>query len=79
MRGIGTWFVYILRRDADSERHYTGLTEKVEAPRIAPWSRRPAVGHRLLAVIEFPTESAGAEIIDTIRPGQAIRMAAART
>jgi len=63
VQGIGKRFVYILRSDVDSRRHYVGSTSDVNS-RLAwhnhgpsdytvqcrPWS--------VVVIIEFPTERA---------------------
>ena len=63
MQGIGKRFVYILRSDVDSRRHYVGSTGDVHS-RLEWHNHGPSgytVQHRpwsVVVVIEFPTETA---------------------
>jgi len=61
MKGIGRRFVYILRSDIDSERHYVGVTSDVD--KRLEWHNHGPCGQTaeyrpwsLVVVIEFPTE-----------------------
>ncbi len=61
MKGIGKRFVYIVRSDADPQRHYTGITSDPE--RRLEWHNHGPCGHTtehrpwsFVVVMEFPTE-----------------------
>jgi predicted GIY-YIG superfamily endonuclease len=61
MKGIGKRFVYVLRSDSDSTRHYVGVTSNVD-DRLE-WHNFGPSGHttdhrpwRVLVSIEFPDE-----------------------
>ena len=61
MQGISKRFVYVLRSDADVERHYVGSTSDVAAR--LEWHNHGPCGHTtrhrpwsLVVVLEFPTE-----------------------
>jgi len=61
MRGTGKRFVYVLRSDADCERHYVGSTSAAAAR--LEWHNHGPCGHTtrhrpwwLVVVLEFPTE-----------------------
>jgi predicted GIY-YIG superfamily endonuclease len=63
MRGTGRRFVYILRSESDSSRHYVGITENFEE-RLRWHNEGPSgytVAHRPwlpVVVLEFPNEQA---------------------
>ena len=74
MHGIGARFVYILRSDTDSSRHYVGratdVDERLEwhnagpggyTTRHRPWS--------ILVSLEFPNESAAARFERYLKSG----------
>jgi putative endonuclease len=61
VQGIGKRFVYILRSDVDSRRHYVGSTRDVNS-RLA-WHNRGPSGYTVqfrpwsvVVIVEFPTE-----------------------
>ena len=60
MRGTGKRFVYVLRSDADPNRHYVGVTGDVESR--LDWHNHGPTGHTVdhrpwsvLVVVEFAT------------------------
>jgi putative endonuclease len=74
MLGIGNRFVYVLRSDSDSERHYVGLTSDVD--NRLEWHNRGPCGHTvehrprsLAVVIEFPTEQQAARFEQYLKTG----------
>ena len=61
MHGIGKRFVYILRSDADPDRHYVGIT--TDPDRRLEWHNHGPCGQTLrhrpwsfVVVMEFPAE-----------------------
>ena len=77
MHGIGKRFVYILRSDADPDRHYVGIT--ADPDRRLEWHDHGPCGqtvrHRpwsFVVVMEFPAERAGGAVRavpeDRLRP-----------
>ena len=61
VQGIGKRFVYILRSDVDSSRHYVGITNDLRAR--LEWHNHGPCGHTLshrpwsvVVSLEFPTQ-----------------------
>jgi predicted GIY-YIG superfamily endonuclease len=74
MRGIGARFVYILRSDGDSSRHYVGRTSNVDE-RLA-WHNTGPCGYTLqhrpwreVVSLEFPDESQAARFERYLKTG----------
>ena len=74
MRGIGARFVYILRSESDSARHYVGRTSNVDE-RLDWHNAGPSgytVRHRpwsLVVSLEFPDERAAARFERYLKSG----------
>ena len=74
MHGIGARFVYILRSESDSSRHYVGRASNVDE-RIE-WHNTGPTGYTLqhrpwrgIVSIEFPNESAAARFEKYLKSG----------
>ena len=74
MRGIGARFVYILRSESDSARHYVGRTSNVDE-RLDWHNAGPSdftVHHRpwsLVVSLEFPDERVAARFERYLKSG----------
>jgi len=74
MRGTGSRFVYVLRSDADSSRHYVGRTTNVD--QRVEWHNAGPSGYtmqnrpwRVLVSLEFPTEQEAARFERYLKSG----------
>ena len=74
MHGIEKRMVYIIRSDADPERHYVGITNNVRSR--LDWHNSGPSGHTvsyrpwsLVVSMEFPTESEAARFEKYLKSG----------
>lgn len=74
MRGVGARFVYILRSDSDSDRHYVGRASDVDER--LDWHNAGPCGYTrqrrpwsVVVSLEFPNESQAARFEKYLKSG----------